>query len=191
MGHKLIKVEDVFRLVEVTKHGNQIIGTTDLDYQKAWSDRCEKLSLKQCQAIEIGYDLDDLAKLEAEKLHNWDDHDDTDIYLQLISEDAQLIKLGMQKMLEILSDKKFTEGDVMLGWDAGLMSHSICSNNYLGFKRDVELKEHRESYQKNLKPASLQQTEWDVEVTLTRAPIDGLLYIPKVDADGYLIFKKI
>ena len=59
MKVKLIKVEDVYRLL---REDNLIIGTTDYEYQKAFSDHCYKLSIKNCQAIERGYDLDELAE---------------------------------------------------------------------------------------------------------------------------------
>lgn len=216
MGHKLIKVEDVFRLVEVTKHGNQIIGTTDLDYQKAWSDRCEKLSLKQCQAIELGYDLDELAcneiRIDISVVKHIDakQKENSSPCIPLneggcvgsnLYNQVKGFEKGFQKALEILGDKKFSEGDVMLGWDAGVMSQAICDSNYFGFKRQEQLNEHKESYQKNLKPASLQQTEWDVEVEMEpyhdgEFIEDGKTHVvepkfrPVLDADGYLIFKK-
>ena len=62
MKAKLIKVEDVYRLVEPTKHGNQIIATSDLDYQKTWSDRCQKLSKQNCDEIFGVVDVERLAE---------------------------------------------------------------------------------------------------------------------------------
>jgi hypothetical protein len=52
METKLIKVEDVYRLIEVTKNGNRMIATSDLEYQKTWADYCKKLCVDNC--IEIG-----------------------------------------------------------------------------------------------------------------------------------------
>ena len=96
----------------------------------------------------------------------------------------------------------------MLGWDAGVMSKSIIDNNCLGPIKEEKLKEHGDSYRDNLKPASLQQTEWDVEIEMICPhPSDtyrcGIQYgcdedgcnhpnqIPRLDTDGCLILKRI
>jgi len=127
----------------------------------------QRLALKNCQAIERGYDLDELALEECQ------------LWEHFGTAQGGYIK-GFQKALELMGDKKFSEEDVMLGWDAGVMSQSICFTNYFGLKRESELKSHRESYQGNLKPSALQQTEWDV----TFNPDEK-------DADGCLILKRI
>lgn len=57
-----------------------------------------KLSLKNCQAIENGYDLDELAR----------DCEITPTYAH-----EQGFITGFQKALEILGDKKFSEDDVI------------------------------------------------------------------------------
>lgn len=69
-----------------------------------------KLSLKNCQAIELGYDLDELAEKEYPLTGD-------------VGIDARnhLRKEGFQKALGILGDKKFSENDIKLAinlaWD--------------------------------------------------------------------------
>jgi hypothetical protein len=150
------------------------------------------LSLKNCQAIELGYDLDELAEKEFPLLELTNHTSDTYVKeenLQLLGHRKTYIK-AFQKALEILSDKKFSEEDVMLGWDAGVMSKSIV------FSME-QLEPHKESYQRNLKPASLQQTEWEVEVEMEDATVvhpggdNEIISQTKLDADGCLILKRL
>jgi len=154
----------------------------------------QRLSLKNCQEIERGYDLDEL-------LDNISPKNGT---TGNISERIGFVK-GFKKCLELMGDKKFSEEDVMLGWDAGVMSKSIIDNNCLGPIKEEKLKEHRDSYRDNLKPTSLQQTEWEVEIEMTKEeytwtpPGEGFedqayrdwREVPKLDADGCLILKRI
>ena len=60
----------------------------------------KKLSLKNCQAVEKGYDLDELAKVNY----------DYDPYIAEYLEHE--FKKGFQKALEILGDKRFSEKDI-------------------------------------------------------------------------------
>jgi hypothetical protein len=163
----------------------------------------QRLSLKNCQAIENGYDLEHICwqlfggSFEARNVESEEEAD-------------KVVNFGIecfQKALELMGDKKFSEEDVMLGWDAGVMSQSICFTNYFGLKRESELKSHRESYQGNLKPSALQQTEWDVEIEMKKVKdktkivgavkgvkgsgnrITTYKSVPKLDADGCLILK--
>lgn len=171
MKAKLIKIDDVYRLVEVTKHGNSIIGTTDLDYQKSWSDRCQKLSLKNCQAIERGYDLDEMAEEEFPiKIQSYyEGNEDVNRF-----ERFSFIK-GFQKALELMGDKKFSEEDMRMAF--------FHVQNEPTFDEFIQ---------------SLQPVEWEVEVVEFTA--DDLKSIdkewhklgePKLDADGCLILKRI
>ena len=160
-----------------------------------------KLSLKNCQAIERGYDVYDLAKENYHKF--WSVVDES----EMLDHTFGYVE-GFLKALEILGERRFTEEDVMLGWDAGVMSSSICTTTYYGFKRQEQLKEHRNSYKENLKPVSLQQDEWEVEVEMICPhPSDtyrcGIQYgcdedgcnhpnqVPHLDADGCLILKRV
>lgn len=157
----------------------------------------QKLSLKNCKAIRDGYDLDELAELELKK-------ETAGFFFYQSIGFIKGFNEGFQKALEILGDKKFSEGDMMLSWDAGVMSQAICTSNYFGLKRQEQLKEHRDYYKENLKPVSLKQTEWDVEVVYQRACCsdnftcgdeDNCMICtqtyPKLDSDGCLILKRI
>ena len=63
-----------------------------------------KLSLKNCQAIELGYDLDELVK---------EDFFRGKYQYHLANNHLEFFKAGFQKALEILGDKKFSEDDIL------------------------------------------------------------------------------
>jgi hypothetical protein len=159
-----------------------------------------KLSLKNCQAIELGYDLDELA----ERTYRDYPHSSTDEYDNqklMWNKDVHASKKrkayikGFQKALEILGDKKFSEEDMQnahaLGWDTAFEWAE-------GNSKITELKELINS---------LQQKEWDVEVVMEDSFIEnGESYIhetgakgnysthvkkPKLDQEGNLILKLI
>ena len=137
----------------------------------------EQLSLKNCQAIELGYDLDELARQEAEKIHIKSSHEDWGIWEELVRDDARSIKIGMEKIIEILGDKKYTEDDVNLAF-------------VLGKNKD-------ESRINKLINSKLQQTEWDVEIVTEPYVkyVNSSVYPPlgiqnKLDAEGNLILKR-
>jgi hypothetical protein len=123
-----------------------------------------KLSIKNCQAIEHGYDLDELAKIEYPICEVWNDEE------ALIRELA--FKKGFQKALELMGDKKFSEGQLREAF-----FHVQNEPTFDVFKQ------------------SLQQTEWDVEIeTVPALSNNGNVYygdIPKKDEYGCLIFKRI
>ena len=135
-----------------------------------------KLSLKNCQAIEGGYNLDELVKREY-----LDGYDTTELC-------RTAFKDGFQKALELMGDKKFSEDDVILIAEyIRVASQSTPS---------VRTKDLFNEYQ------SLQQTEWDVEIEMevvsdfySRSDQDGSIFtsnkkeIPKLDVTGYLILK--
>lgn len=130
MEGKLIKVENHFILVNDTEIKEddyyyterfdlgilQNSGDSKIDYlnnknsylkitHATWSidtfSNIGRLSLKNCEAIENGYDLDVLAKVNY----------DCDPYIAEYLEHE--FKKGFQKALEILGDKKFSEEDVI------------------------------------------------------------------------------
>ena len=130
-----------------------------------------KLSLKNCQEIERSYDLDELAKVFHEQHKFASSH----------IADITSFKLGFQKALELMGDKKFSEEDIDEAFDAG---HEMLDSpkNY----NDV-LNSFKES---------LQQTEWDVEIEMEYQGLeeDGKLreaYLPKLNADSCLILRKL
>ena len=131
-----------------------------------------KLSLKNCETIERGYNLDELSKSYAIR----DDISDEFDYVDSI---MKHFKAGLQKAFEIKSDKNFSEEDVKRAMDVTL--------NY-------ETKRDAESYQEKIDfLKSLQQTEWDVEIDVLMTEREGGVVIetPKLDADGCLILKRI
>ena len=125
-----------------------------------------KLSIKNCEAIANGYDLDELADEHCNKLYhegniNWDRY-------------RIHFKLGFKKALEILGDKKFSEKDMKLSYNAN-------EEGWVSFNAFME--------------DLLQQTEFDVEIETIKIPADrapgGWDISPKLDSDGNLILKRI
>jgi hypothetical protein len=133
------------------------------------------LSLKNCQAIENGYDLDELATKSAKTC------EDCDVYVFRAGH-YDGFKDGFQKALEILGDKKFSEEQVLNAFYAGWIS------------KDKLYLEAQKSYKGYLKRHVTQQTEWDVEIVMDRIPADlapgGWDVFPKLDAENCLILKK-
>ena len=185
MEAKLIKKsENYYELYEVRINLTLLIGSTDSErkidvYGK---DAHKLLSLSNCQAIELGYDLDELAR-ENNKHHK---------RLGTVIDKLPLLtaalrqgytegyKEGFQKALSILGDKKFSEEDIKKA--------ILLSMKY----NDVGVIQ------------SLQQTEWDVEICnimdcIGGNPCNGTSFEcnhctnigePKLDADGCIILKR-
>jgi hypothetical protein len=177
MSTKLIKVEDTYRLVDVTQHGNQLIGTTDLDYQKTWSDRCHKLSKQNCDEI---FGVVDVEKLADEFAKTKSSHS------QWLNTHKRDFKEGFNKAMELNKDKVFTLKDVetamriVFDWSEG-DNHSECTS----------LNELLDKFQ------SLQQaTEIEVEIKMEKTPVrmPGIMVFtktPKFDPEGCLTLKKL
>ena len=130
-----------------------------------------KLSLKNCEAIANGYDLDELA-IESSR----------EYFIKPIESPIFTFgyEEGFQKALEIIGDKKFNEKDM-------IMFGLFCRNNHISECLSVT-DELFPKYQ------SLQQTEWDVEIVClhTGDPEHTTnTGLPKLDADGCLILKQI
>ena len=115
----------------------------------------EKLSLKNCQAIENGYDLDELAKLSYK----------CDPYIAEYLE--QEFKRGFQKALEILGDKKFSEYETYRIWKSG-QEYWKTSGESITFE---ELIERRKEL--------LQQNEWYVTFNPDELDKDGCLILKR------------
>lgn len=103
MKAKLIKTE-VNYILEDDK--GVVIASTSLKKEGL------SLSLKNCQAIEVGYDLDELAKKEI--LYN--------------DQKREWWKQGAKYILEILGDKKFSEEDLLKAFTVGLFSEFEKAN---------------------------------------------------------------
>jgi hypothetical protein len=155
MKGKLIKT-DVNYILEDDK--GVVIASTSLKKEGL------SLSLKNCQAIERGYDLDELAKIEYPICEVWNDEE------ALIRELA--FKKGFKKALELLGDKKFSEEDLRLAMDFGKFGEANNQTTTIGFIQ------------------SLQQTEWDVEIEIHIVP-EEWENKPRLDSEGCLILKRI
>ena len=94
MKGQLIKRKDRWDLYLVSD-GSKIASTAP--------NPMNKLSLKNCEEIENGYDLDVLAKSEAIKISETEVRDE---------KLERIYKRGFQKALEILGDKKFSVEDI-------------------------------------------------------------------------------
>ena len=126
------------------------------------------ISLKNCQAIERGYDLDELVKGFIERTG----YNDFDSYSY---------KLGFQKALELLGDKKFSEEDIRKVVNYMFEQIVVFGNKVSALDVDRCIQ-------------SLQQNEWDVEIVMEDSIGIGDKYTPdtkpKLDENGCLILKR-
>ena len=139
-----------------------------------------QLSIKNCEAIANGYDLDELAEKHYD-VHIKRGHTEEDSLQRKID-----FTIGFVSALEILGDKKFSEEDVATAYDKGQI---------------LNIKGGQQSGKKYVK--SLQPNEWDVEILMESKDIDELrvdkgsflkpndIYKPKLDSDNCLILKRI
>ena len=138
------------------------------------------LSLKNCQAIDNGYDLDEVVEDIVKTIVPNDRGEDI-----WYGTSMAVGKLCFQKALEILSDKKFSEEDVKFMFQLGFnLDNAISRNEY------------------NAHIQSLQQTEWDVRIEMEcvmgcqNLILNGENSVccgdkkPKLDEDGCLILKR-
>jgi hypothetical protein len=191
MKATLIKSEDSYILKDGLFH---VLGIDD----KKLKDRleCPYLLFKQnCDEIFGVVDVEKLAELEAEKRHNWDDHDDTDIYNDLIREDAELIKIGLNKAMELNKDKVFTSEDVI----TAIVHHTYLLHNDGKGYEDGDNNDDRIDYV----IAALKQQPTEIEVMIVMECLDPNCdgvnrkgdcipgNKPKLDSEGRLILKKI
>ena len=141
-----------------------------------------KLSLKNCEAIANGYDLDELANKEY-----LDGYDTTNLC-------RLAFKDGFQKALDLMSDKKFSINEVVE------LTKILISNPFK--KCGKTYQELTDSYIQ-----SLQQTEWDVIVEMKKVKDETKIIgsvkgvkgsghkittyksVPQLDATGCLILK--
>jgi hypothetical protein len=151
--------------------GNYKLYINDTPFATTEKSPYKRLSIDNCETIFNGYDLEDLVDKYAE---DWK-------YDERIG-----FREGFQKAIEILGDKKFSELDMRISYDAG------CNN----IDSDGDpIDEYNIDFYDTIN--SLQQTEWDVEIVLEvinhGKGEDGLLQEtvePKLDADGCLILKR-
>ena len=154
--------------------GDYKLFVNDAPYAQSKESPYKKLSLKNCQAIERGYDLDELAcdecgiALDAYKfIKNIDTNKDIKTLNERYYEaNVDGFKEGFQKALEIIGDKKFDINEVVE------LSKILISN-------PIEKcgKTHQELVDAYVK--SLQQTEWDVTFNLDEKDEDGCLILKR------------
>lgn len=165
---------------------NDTIATTDKVLLKEYDGYMKKLSLKNCEAIANGYDLDELAKMH-HKLQYCDAYN-ADIAPYVEAD----YKAGFQKALSILGDKKFSKDDLALAYSSGWVQRHNEEGSYYGMQKEFI--------------QSLQQTEWDVEIAYEKdcyssagrcdklIMADCIICTPVTylhDLDGCLILKRI
>ena len=188
MKGKLIKTQDGYILEDFKKNP---IGQTFGKFKG------KKLSLKNCQAIERGYDLDNYQYNEAIRYAAGYGHPSPEGF-----SDEQIGRLhgfidGFQKALELIGDKKFSEGELV--------------NILVIFLNDLKNMKYRgdEVSIINQLLQSHQKTEWDVEIETQRKIVGKQIIgsnpkikgsgdiikqyeiLPKLDEDGCLILKRI
>ena len=154
----------------------------------AQDDRCiattqespyKKLSLKNCESVNNGYDLDELSTSRLSTRFN-----ENGGYHKFVFVEAY--KEGFLKAMELLGNKKFSEEDIILFGE-------YCRSDFDGLLKTKAL---YNEYQ------SLQQTEWDVKIEIEpyhdgNFIDDGKTHIieaklrPRLDVDGCLILKRI
>lgn len=152
MKAKLIKTQEGYTLNDV--EGNPI-GQTFGKFKG------KKLSLKNCQAIELGYDLDELAN---ESSRN---------NLRTPLEKPSFTygyKEGAKAILELLGDNKYSEEDVKKAFEMGEDFGSLPFSSYTTSKR-LNKKEYIQS---------LQQTEWDVFFNPDEKDSEGCLILRRL-----------
>jgi hypothetical protein len=182
MKAKLIKTDDGYHLKglikDVPKGINVYNKINDKECHFGFGTHSGKLSIKNCEAIELGYDLYELEELAQKDIHN----------LKPINPHPTSFfagyRRGFQTALEILGDKKFSEFDITKAFEYG------WNQRHFGKTDEDELRVIQKIFIQ-----SLQQTEWQVEVIMDRIPADlapdGWDVFPKLDAEGCLILKKI
>ena len=145
---------------------NDTIGTTDKVLLKEYDGYMKKLSIKNCQAIANGYDLDELAVLCTKE-------EATIIGNQKMA--IGFIK-GFQKALEILGDKKYNETDLYRAFLINSAGNDSTLRNF---------------FEQTVLP-TFQQNEWDVEIDMwfhgTRHKKGE--WIPRFYDDNCLILKR-
>ena len=174
MKAKLIKEKDWYDLYRIDEDGKRVTFASTQDYK-------QKLSLKNCQAIECGYDLDELAYEITSKEHL--------LATQYSKGYEKGIVIGFQKALEILGDRKFTERDLDKAIEWGINSGRLGDVTHYDIDEFIQ---------------SLQQNEWEVDIIIECTQCQSYGYVsecrdncnkkflqPKLDADGCLKLKRV
>lgn len=177
---KLIKTEFGFKL-------------NDLDGVYVASVQTGSLSLENCQAIERGYDLQELAEIKHPISMLFDHHSKHRDKYDCNLEKRNAFIEGAKTILEILGDKKFTEDEMIKAIESTISSCSVkrVTNRYVP---DELLDEVECALDAEDIIQELQQTEWDVEIDMElnlngKNAIERSQYVPKRDSKGKMILK--
>ena len=173
MKDKLIKIENTF--YSLYDSDGDIIASNNPK-----TPTTKKLSIKNCEAIERGYDLFELAYDSSKEFLIESTHSPSFTFGY---------EQGFKKALEILGDKKFSEEDIKKAFNVGwIQRHNEEGSHYEAMEKVIQ---------------SLQQTkEWDVEICcyLGNGDKESDSFkdtfvtntgIPKLDSDGCLILRRI
>ena len=176
MKAQLVKRQDRFDLYNESD-GSKIASTSP--------NPMGKLSLKNCQAIKNGYDLDELINRA---------FDNMGYHSTVTPHEENQFKLGyriaFREALEILGDKKYNEEDVI--------SMIKKSREKTPYNFDGKSTEYKFSEDELIQ--SLQQTEWDCIVEMEQdylkwkqSDIEDIkdCLVPKLDAENCLILKRL
>lgn len=175
MEGKLIKMVKGYTL-SLTDSIDDLYGISNK--QLAEDHLLHKLSLKNCQTIEMGYDLDELAESEYPLCRFENQNGDLEDFNE---ENRCAFKEGFKKAIELLHDKKFTEEDMIEASKYGYDFRSTTS---------FPEQEFEDSCIRNTQQwLRYKQIEWDVVVEMIGTEGDGD-YKPKLDEDGCLILKR-
>ena len=152
----------------------------------------KKLSLKNCEAIENGYDLDEIRKLADEYFESELGDGTTSnesINSMLKKSNANGAEWGFQKALEILGDKKYTETELYRAFLINSAGNDTTLRNF---------------FEQTVLPM-FQDNEWDVEIVCDKDCYSSIGRCDKLtmanciictpvtylkDADGCLILKR-
>ena len=153
---ELIKRDDRFDLYN--EDGHKIASTLD--------GCVNKLSLKNCQAIDNGYDLDELAIEYFKQIH---------MGFGII----EAYKVGFQKSIELNKNKLFTLEDMMNCWNKALT-----------------FQDHKELFGHHIQSLKQTEWEVEIEMDTINDGLDEMAQpqyakIPKLDVDGCIILKRI
>jgi hypothetical protein len=187
MKAKLIKDHQEYMLINDKRF---VIATTDVSILEV-TDKM-KLSKQNCDEIFGVVDVDVLATEHYKEYDN----------LPVIRYNS--FTTGFNKAMELNKDKMFTLEEVMLAWDAGVMSRSIL-DMFSGGLYAKHLKEHRDSYRQSLQQPTEIEVEIEMEKVVDETKIIGAIKgvkgsgdkittyktVPKLDSEGCLILKKI
>jgi|688.fasta_scaffold204300_5 hypothetical protein len=185
MKGKLYKTNnDTYILVDPTKETydkGHLLGTSR-------ESDVNKLFIKNCQAIENGYDLDNLADswVFEKNGHKWSNNDGT------AGDNYGSFKAGFERALELMEERYYTKDQMMMlaGYVAGMLSRN---------KEIPALDIKKESLDFI---DSMEQKEWDVEIEMEpyhdgEFVDDGKTHIfepkwkPLLDENGCLILKRL